>query len=143
VRQQQIRPEFVDVIPDELTDGVVYVSMRYATAVHRCCCGCGRETATPLSPTDWKLSFDGVSISLHPSIGNWGYPCESHYWIRDNRVVWAPKLSRAKITAGRVADRARKNDYFGTVETGEITQHDGERTRFVSRARSLLKRLRR
>ena len=32
--------------------------------------------------------FDGRTISLNPSIGNWSYPCRSHYWIKGNRVVW-------------------------------------------------------
>ena len=50
--------EFVQAIPEKLEDGTLYVSMDYATVVHKCCCGCGREVVTPLSPTDWKLTFD-------------------------------------------------------------------------------------
>jgi hypothetical protein len=42
--------------------------------------------SSPLSPTDWKLTFDGVSVSLHPSDGNWSFPCRSHYRIEYNRA---------------------------------------------------------
>ena len=85
----EIRHEFVDYIPEDLKDGTVYVSVKYATVNHKCLCGCGNEVVTPLSPTDWKLVFDGKTISLDPSIGNWGFACRSHYWIRRNRIEWA------------------------------------------------------
>jgi hypothetical protein len=74
-----------------MEDGVIYVSVDYATAIHKCCCGCGNEVVTPLSPTDWELTFDGKTISLNPSIGNWNFRCQSHYWITKNTVEWCPK----------------------------------------------------
>jgi hypothetical protein len=67
---------------------------------------------TPLSPTDWELVFDGRSISLSPSIGNWDYPCRSHYWIKYNVVEWAPPWSQEEIQAGRAADALAKERYF-------------------------------
>ena len=81
--------EFVEFIPDMIEEGKLYVSIEYATTVHKCCCGCGKEVVTPLSPTDWKLIFDGKTVSLDPSIGNWSFPCRSHYWIRNNWALWA------------------------------------------------------
>lgn len=45
---------------------------------------------TPLTPADWKLTFDGETVSLYPSIGNWNFPCRSHYWLTKNRIEWAP-----------------------------------------------------
>lgn len=96
-----LQHHFVDFIPDDLADGHVYVSMEYATVVHRCCCGCGAEVVTPLSPDDWRLSFDGESVSLAPSIGNWSFPCRSHYWIRDGRVVWARTWSEREVAMAR------------------------------------------
>jgi Family of unknown function (DUF6527) len=72
-RQTALTHEFVEYIPDELKDGVLYVSMPFATVAHKCCCGCGKEVVTPLSPTDWTLIFDGKSITLDPSIGNWSF----------------------------------------------------------------------
>jgi hypothetical protein len=41
---------------------------------------------TPFSPKDWKLIFYGESVSLYPSIGNWNFPCKSHYWITKNSI---------------------------------------------------------
>src|SRR5262249_34855974 len=90
-----------------------YVCIPFATVVHKCCCGCGHEVVTPLTPTDWKLIFDGVSISLYPSIGNWSFPCQSHYWIQHDRVRWAGRWSRDEIDAGRAADALAKTDYYG------------------------------
>src|ERR1700686_2196858 len=99
-RQTQLTPEFIELVPSELREGVLYVSMVYGSAIHKCCCGCGEKVVTPLSPTDWKLTFDGESISLYPSIGNWSFPCQSHYWIRNNKVRWAAQWSPEEIAAG-------------------------------------------
>jgi len=105
-RRTEVRHEFVDYIPEKLDDGVLYVSVRYATAAHLCCCGCGNEVTTPLSPAKWSVTFDGQTVSLDPSIGNWSFRCQSHYWIDHNRVVWAPRWSKERIAAGRAADKA-------------------------------------
>lgn len=83
--------KFVKSVPDVLEDGVIYVSVDYATAIHKCCCGCGNEVVTPLTPEGWKLTFDGKTVSLDPSIGNWNFKCKSHYWITRNIVEWCPK----------------------------------------------------
>ena len=83
--------KFVKSVPEVIVDGVIYVSVDYATAIHKCCCGCGNEVVTPLSPDDWELTFDGRTISLYPSIGNWNFKCQSHYWITKNTVEWCPK----------------------------------------------------
>ncbi len=104
--------EFVEFIPTELRDGILYVSVAYATATHRCCCGCGSEVVTPLTPTDWKMIFDGQTVSLDPSIGNWSFPCRSHYWVRRNRVRWAGSWSREEVEVGRARDRAAKARQF-------------------------------
>lgn len=132
MRRRTVTHEFVDYVPDKLKDGVVYVSVQFATVVHRCCCGCGSEVVTPLSPADWTLIFDGQTVSLDPSIGNWSYPCQSHYWIRQGRVVWARKWSQAEIAAGRARDQRAQRDYLqrhltspdrsGSEETDEAAQ---------------------
>jgi hypothetical protein len=82
---------FVDVMPDKLEPNVIYVSLRFSLVSHLCACGCGEEIVTPLSPKDWQLIFNGETISLYPSIGNWRLACRSHYWIEQNRAAWAPK----------------------------------------------------
>ena len=111
-QQTALTHEFVEFTPDDLNSGVIYVCVQYATVAHKCCCGCGKEVVTPLSPTDWKLIFDGKSITLDPSIGNWSLECQSHYWIRCNRVLWAPRWSQERIEAGRTRDRFAKERYY-------------------------------
>lgn len=105
--------EFVQYIPDTLSEGVLYVSVPFDTLVHKCCCGCGNEVVTPLDPNDWQMTYDGKSISLHPSIGNWAFECQSHYWIRRSQVVWAPRMSEEQIAWVRTSDRLAKAKHFG------------------------------
>ncbi len=107
-RHNSLLHEFVNYIPNALEDGMLYVSIPFATVVHRCCCGCGNEVVTPLDPTDWQMTFDGKTVSLFPSIGNWGLACQSHYWIYGDQVRWARQLSRFEIKTGRAIDRIRK-----------------------------------
>jgi hypothetical protein len=111
--------EFVTAIPESLEESVLYISIPYATAAHLCACGCGREVVTPITPTDWELTFDGESVSLHPSVGNWSFPCQSHYVIKRGRVQWAPRLTREQIQRGRERDRMRKTRYAELRDAGE------------------------
>lgn len=106
--RMKLTHEFVEFLPERLQEGVLYVSVAYATATHKCCCGCGHEVVTPLTPTDWKLIFDGETVTLDPSIGNWSFPCQSHYWIRRNGVQWADRWIRERIQTGREHDASRK-----------------------------------
>jgi hypothetical protein len=85
----RLKHQFVHYIPERLEPGVLYVSVDYTTAVHSCCCGCGQEVVTPLSPSGWKLIFDGETVSLSPSIGNRNFECRSHYFIERNTVIEA------------------------------------------------------
>lgn len=109
---RRIRHEFIETVPKTLEEGVLYVSIEYASAVHNCFCGCGTKVVTPFTPADWKLTFDGDTISLWPSIGNWQYPCQSHYIIDRDVAHWAPPMSREQIESGRSADRARQAAYY-------------------------------
>jgi hypothetical protein len=115
-QEMVLKHEFVEFIPDELESGTIYVSIRFATASHLCCCGCGNKVVTPIRPTDWTLIFDGKTVSLEPSIGNWSFPCQSHYYVRKNRIKWAPRWSKEEIERGRTHDRAAKQTYFGDIE---------------------------
>jgi hypothetical protein len=96
--------EFVKTIPREIENGVIYISFEYATAIHKCCCGCGNEVITPFSPSEWKITFDGETITLHPSLGNWNLKCRSHYWIRNSVVEWAPKWNQKQIASAKKRD---------------------------------------
>jgi hypothetical protein len=111
--------EFVIAFPDQLAEGILYVSVEFGTAAHRCFCGCGQEVYTRFSPRDWAMTFDGESVSLWPSIGNWSFPCQSHYILKKGRVQWADQWSRDKIEWGRAADRDRKARHYGTESTAQ------------------------
>ncbi len=112
---------FVDTVPAVLQAGVIYVSLLYATAVHLCACGCGAEVVTPLSPTDWQVAYDGGTLSLlggddavsrAGSIGNWSFPCRSHYVIRRGYVHWCKPWTAEAVVAGRAADGRAKRKQF-------------------------------
>lgn len=115
MKASQLRPEYVELMPKVIEEGVLYISKKYCTAIHKCCCGCGQKVVTPLKPTEWSLSVTAGCVTLRPSIGNWSFPCRSHYWIRNNRVVWAGDMSTAEIERGRRLDRAAKQEYFTRV----------------------------
>lgn len=133
----KLEPQFVTAIPEKVGEGIIYASLEYATVSHLCCCGCGREVVTPLTPTDWKLTYDGQNISMHPSIGNWSFPCQSHYWIRDGQVQWAEQWTAEQIQAGREYDRHAKTRQYG------IRSDEKERAATDSRSQGLWARIKR
>lgn len=105
---ESLRHVFVDSVPERLAPGLLYVSLEHATMLHLCACGCDSEVVTPLSPTDWKLTFDGRSISVSPSVGSWNLPCRSHYVIANGRILWADAWTDYEVERGRRRDRQRK-----------------------------------
>ncbi len=106
--------KFVEFIPErqDMEDGIIYISLDYDTAVHSCLCGCGQQVVTPLSPTDWKLTYNGESVSLNPSIGNWEFDCKSHYWIRKGKIIWDELWSEQRVRSGKEADQKIKAHYY-------------------------------
>lgn len=114
MRRTSFDHEFVEFIPSELKEGVLYVSVHYATAVHKCACGCGNKVVTPISPADWQLLFDGDSISLMPSIGNWEFPCRSHYWIKADKIRWAKAWTPEEVASGRTREAHDYERYFAS-----------------------------
>ena len=109
-----LKHEFVEFIPEELKERTLYISKKYGTAVHKCCCGCGHEVVTPLSPVGWRITFDGKTVSLYPSIGNWSLPCKSHYFITGSRVEWSYEWSEEAIALGRQRSVRAKEVYFAS-----------------------------
>lgn len=101
-----LRPEFMTSFPALMEHGVIYVSVEFNTCGHLCACGCGREVITPLSPTQWTITYDGENISLRPSIGNWSLPCRSHYVLHRGQVRWARDFTEHEIARNRLRDRA-------------------------------------
>lgn len=92
-----IQHKFVEFIPEIIEEKTLYISIEYCTAIHKCVCGCGNEVVTPISPTDWELHFNGKTVSLTPSIGNWNYNCKSHYYITQNKIHYARRWHEKKI----------------------------------------------
>ena len=111
-RIDKLRPVYVEQLPDLLDPGLLYVSMKYAICAHSCACGCGKKVFTPLGLNDWQLYYDGETITLTPSIGNYSFLCHSHYFIRKNRIVWVndsddnqadkPKKKRKRTKWGKL-----------------------------------------
>lgn len=104
--------KFVEFIPEVIEEKTIYISIKYCTAVHKCICGCGNEVITPISPTDWELRFDGKTISLSPSIGNWSFECKSHYFITRSKVRHARSWGDWEIVEGRKEDAENKKSFF-------------------------------
>lgn len=129
---------FVNTLPEVLEEGILYISMRYATVAHKCFCGCGREVVTPLHPTKWRLLFDGKTVSLHPSVGSWSLPCRSHYWLRGGQIAWAAKWSRQEVAECRERDSALMDTYF-RAETKPVRAMPESR---LGKLAKLFKRLR-
>lgn len=92
MKNTQIKPEFVQFIPENLEEGILYISLEYNSALHKCCCGCGSEVSTPIDPNPphngWTLTNKDGRVSLSPSIGNFQIPCKTHYFIKENNVIW-------------------------------------------------------
>lgn len=120
IRYLHLEHKFVDDIPEPLDPGFLYISMRYATAVHLCCCGCGREVVTPFSPAQWHITFDGESVSLRPSIGSWNLPCRSHYVIRKGRVLEAPSWSDEEVVHGQARDKRARTAYYASKGVTDV-----------------------
>ena len=117
-----IKHQFVEHAPEQLDEGVLYISVEYGTCLHRCLCGCGAEVVTPLSPRAWSLSYDGETVSLSPSIGSWSLRCQSHYVIQRSRVRWMRAFTSAEIDTLRRRERAlAAGDKRGVPPSGKRT----------------------
>lgn len=138
MQSDRLEPRFVEAIPEELEHGFLYVSIRFRTAHHLCACGCGSRVVTPIKPAKYSLTFDGETVSLWPSVGNWQKPCKSHYVIRDSRVVWYSAWTDRQIARGRARDGADLREYYearsepGTPEPERDSASDTLRARLAA-----------
>lgn len=126
MKTERLKPRFVEYIPRELELGVLYISMTYSTTAHLCASGCGNKVVLPLSPAEWQLYYDGRSVSLSPSVGNWDYPCRSHYWIRKNKIRWAGDWTAEQIEEGRRRDERMLDAMFEKLALGDKTTSGSE-----------------
>jgi hypothetical protein len=61
-------------------------------AVFDCPCRTGHRLTVSLRKDDhphWTAEWRGKKVSFHPSLWLSG-ACRSHFWIRDNKVMWVP-----------------------------------------------------
>lgn len=112
MRVNTVTPTFVDIIPAHLDPGKLYITIEYNAVLHLCCCGCGRKVSTPLSPAQWQITYDGQTVSLYPSVESDGFPCQSHYVIRNNRVNWVEQLPKETARTRRLADHHAVESYI-------------------------------
>ena len=125
MKAMRLQHEFCEFVPGNLKPGTLYISMESGTALHLCVCGCGQKVVTPFSPTDWKLIYDGNTVSLDPSIGNWSFDCKSHYWIKKNRVIVSEKWTYVEIEENRKYDQEVKADYFSNSKMPSPKRESG------------------
>jgi Family of unknown function (DUF6527) len=111
-KSEKIKAEFVEYIPSGPREGMLYISNKYKTATHLCACGCRNKVVTPLKPGGWTATGTPDRITLYPSIGNWSFPCKSHYWVRDGQIVWARKWSQEEIDQVRKSDQHAREEHF-------------------------------
>jgi hypothetical protein len=117
--QMSINPKFVKYIPKDIEEGFLFISLPFQTAIHKCPCGCGKEVVTPITPLGWKLIKNKETVTLKPSIGNWDFPCRSHYWIIKNEIVWARNWTDTQIAANRVKDQKALRRYYNRLKHGK------------------------
>ena len=88
----EIKPEYVDFMPEEKEHGVLYISDKFSLAIHLCACGCEGQSVTPIGGKNygWRLEDNSGKITMNPSIGNFSgeKPYHAHYYIRKNKIVW-------------------------------------------------------
>jgi len=135
MKRTEMTFEFVEFVSKDLEEGKLYISTEYATAVHRCCCGCGSKVTTPLAPDEWRLIFDGKTVSLEPSIGNWSFRCLSHYWIRRNKIAWSGPMSKAQIGSVRRGRAPAGEPVYANTNAHDIALREG----FWSRIRTAIR----
>jgi hypothetical protein len=87
---QSLITKEVETMPKQMEEGVFYLSRKFELGIHLCACGCGGQAVTPLSgtgPAVWKLTEGPNGATLEGSIGHQNWPCKSHYWVRDGKIV--------------------------------------------------------
>ena len=103
--------QITETIPEDIEEGILYVSFTYWTTAHKCGCGCGRKVVLRLSPKHWAITLNGESVSMYPSVGNWQLPCRSHYWIEEGRILQARRWSDAEVMRNRVMTKGRRTPF--------------------------------
>ncbi len=144
-RWHRLNHKYVEFIPKVLDEGVLYISRRFNTASHLCCCGCSFKVVTPLNPAKWRLIDHGQTVSLSPSVGLGALPCRSHYWIDRGQVDWYPEMTAHQTQRAQRRDESASQIYTGERKAMPPKKPTGERrptpTNLLKRFRSWLRSL--
>ena len=105
---KELEMQVVHRVPEALEVGFLYICFDCNVVVHLCACGCGEKVVLPIAPDYWSVRYDGETVSLVPSIGNYQFPCKSHYWIKENKVIWADRQAQ-NITHTKRKQRKSKS----------------------------------
>ena len=84
MRTTQWQIEWVEDMPERMEAATLYISVKHRLTEHLCACGCGTEVSLHLGRSEWRLIYDGDSISVWPSVGNWRLLCNRHYVIQES-----------------------------------------------------------
>lgn len=88
MKQMTYKTIFIDRMPIELQEGVLYMAPHFETAMYKCMCGCGKIITTPLTKTlnlPYTWLFDGKNASLYPYYND---KCHSKYSLSHGIVEW-------------------------------------------------------
>ena len=107
----KLKLQLTETIPEDIEEGILYVSLTYWTTAHKCGCGCGQKVVLRLSPKHWAITLNGEAVSMYPSVGNWQLPCRSHYWIEEGRILHARRWSDTEIVRNRVMTKGRRTPF--------------------------------
>ena len=92
IRKESVTPKYVEFMTNvnDMKDNIIYISLKYGVTGHRCLCGCGLLTILPLNQKEdseeirnhgWGMTDNDGKLTFTPSVGNYQYPCKSHYII--------------------------------------------------------------
>ena len=90
-KMEKLETIFVDEIPEKCEEGKLYISEKFGISIHLCPCGCGHKSVLNFKPewsNGWDMTKNGDIVTFRPSVGNFGMPCKSHYFITENRIEW-------------------------------------------------------
>ena len=96
IKKVPVEPVYVEFMPhfEDFEEGKIYISKKHGTSCHICLCGtCALQVVLPFwqegdsdfaKEHGWELIEEKGKISFTPSVGNYQYPCKSHYIITKN-----------------------------------------------------------
>jgi Family of unknown function (DUF6527) len=124
----RLKARYLKQFPEQLQEGILYISEEFSLTGHKCCCGCGEDVYLKLGPAKWELTKepDGT-VSLYPSVGNWKYACRSHYWISANKILEAGPMSTGMIK--RIQERDRRDRQQAIEKLNASKKSAGRRLR--------------